>query len=152
LTVTVVSPTAAGYVSVYPTNLPRPATCNLDFAAGQTVANLVVAVPGADGNVDLFNGASAGVNLLVDISGYYRTGAAAQPGGYSPVSPVRVLDTRVGLGAPKALVGRRSAVAVAVTGRAGIPTSEVAAVALTVTVVGPGLWTWSHNLCGVQGS
>jgi PQQ-like domain len=137
LTMTVVAPRAAGYVSVYATNMRRPATSNLNFTAGQTVANLVVAVPGADGKVDVFNGSSAAANLLVDISGYYRTGPAAQPGGYSPVAPVRVLDTRVGLGAPKALVGGGSSVPVAVTGRAGIPTSGVAAVVLTVTVVAP---------------
>jgi hypothetical protein len=137
LTVTVVGPTAAGYVSVYGNNTPRPATSNLNFTAGQTVANLVVVIPGADGKVDLFNGAVAGANLLVDVSGYYRTGTAAQPGGYSPVTTARVLDTRVGLGAPTALVGGGSSVAVSVNGKAGIPTSGVAAVVLTVTVVSP---------------
>jgi hypothetical protein len=137
LTVTVVGPRAAGFLSVFGHGLPRPATSNLNFAAGQNVANLVVVAPGADGKVEVFNGSSAGANLLVDITGYYLTGPAAQPGGYSPVSPVRVLDTRVGLGAAKALVGGRTSVAVAVTGRAGVPTPGVAAVVLTVTVVGP---------------
>jgi hypothetical protein len=137
LTVTVVGPRAAGFLSVYGHGLPRPATSNLNFAAGQTVANLVVVTPGANGQVEVFNGASAGTNLLVDITGYYRAAPAGQPGGYTPVSPVRVLDTRAGLGAAKALVGGRTSVPVAVTGRAGVPTSGVSAVVMTVTVVGP---------------
>ena len=135
--VTVVGPRAAGAIIVYGHSLPRPATSNLNFAPGQTIADMVIVTPGADGKVDLFNLSTAGANLLVDISGYYRTGAAAAPGGYTPVAPVRVLDTRIGLGAPKALVGGRSTLAVAVTGRAGVPTSGVAAIAVTVTVVGP---------------
>jgi hypothetical protein len=135
--VTVVSPRAVGAIIVYGHSLPRPATSNLNFAPGQTVADMVIVTPGADGKVDLFNFSTAGANLLVDISGYYRTGAAAAPGGYTPVAPVRVLDTRIGLGAPKALVGGRSTLAVAVTGRARVPTSGVAAIAVTVTVLGP---------------
>jgi hypothetical protein len=150
VTVTVVSPRAAGVITVYGHNLPRPATSNLNFVAGQTIADMVIVTPGADGKVDLFNASNAGTHLVIDICGYYRTGPAAQPGGFSPVSPARVLDTRIGLGAPKALVGGRSSLPVAVTGRAGVPTSGVAAIAVTVTIVSPraaGVITvYGHNL------
>jgi hypothetical protein len=71
MTITVVNPQAAGYITASGHNLPRPATSNLNFTAGQTVANLVVVQPGADGKVDLFNGSSAATHLLVDISGYF---------------------------------------------------------------------------------
>jgi hypothetical protein len=57
------------------------------------------------------------------------------PGGYVPVRPQRLLDTRVGLGAPMAKVGR-SPVVVAVGGRAGVPMSGAGAVLATVTVTG----------------
>lgn len=60
--------------------------------------------------------------------------AAAVPGGtYVPVTPSRVLDTRSGLGAPRATTSR---VPLAVAGHGGVPTSGVSAVVLNVTVTG----------------
>jgi PQQ-like domain len=137
LTVTAVKPLGPGYVTVSGHGLPRPTTSNLNLITGRTVGNMVVVVPGADGRVDLFNGAITGTNLLVDISGYYRTGSAAQPGGYSPLAPTRLLDTRIGLGGPKALVKGMTSLPLAAAGHAGIPTTGVGAIALTVTVVRP---------------
>src|SRR5690606_13337358 len=43
LNVTVTEPTDAGYVTVWPTGEPRPTASNLNYTAGQTVPNLVVA-------------------------------------------------------------------------------------------------------------
>jgi uncharacterized protein (DUF1501 family) len=68
--VTAVAPTAASFISVFPTGVERPETANLNFVAGQTVLNLVVAKLGANGNVDLFNAAGA-VDIVVDLNGYF---------------------------------------------------------------------------------
>ena len=57
--------------------------------------------------------------------------------GYNPLDPVRLLDTRSGLGAAKAPVYGASSVSVQVAGRGGVPSSGVAAVVLNVTAVGP---------------
>src|ERR1019366_3279392 len=46
----------------------------------------------------------------------------ASEGQFAAITPTRVLDTRVGLGAAKSLVGGESSVPVAVTGLAGVPT------------------------------
>ena len=53
LNVTVTAPTRAGYLTVYPGGGARPPTSSLNFAAGQTVANMVVARVGAGGTVQL---------------------------------------------------------------------------------------------------
>jgi hypothetical protein len=70
LHVTAVAPTAASFISVFPTGVERRETANLNFVAGQTVPNLVVAKLGANGNGDLFNAAGA-VDIVVDLNGYF---------------------------------------------------------------------------------
>jgi hypothetical protein len=70
LNVTAVSPTASGYVTVYPTRV-RPLASNLDFARGQTVPNLVIVKVGPDGKVVLFNGSGGSTQLLADVAGYF---------------------------------------------------------------------------------
>jgi hypothetical protein len=61
-------------------------------------------------------------------------------GGYGtfyPLAPSRILDTRIGLGAPQGKVGAGKSINVTVNGRGGIPATGVAAVVLNVTVTGP---------------
>lgn len=53
---------------------------------------------------------------------------------FAPVQPQRILDTREGLGAPKAKVSPRGSVQLEVLGRGGIPASGVSAVVLNVTI------------------
>ncbi|WP_198037698.1 hypothetical protein, partial [Streptacidiphilus jeojiense] len=55
MNVTAVAPVGAGYVTVFPDGQSRPTVSNLNFAAGQTIPNLVM-VPVVDGKVDLYNG------------------------------------------------------------------------------------------------
>ncbi|MFL6079878.1 MAG: PKD domain-containing protein [Ornithinibacter sp.] len=63
--------------------------------------------------------------------------APPPPGGYVSVAPVRLLDTRTGVGAPAAKVAAQGTVSVQVTGRGGVPVSGVGAVVLNVTAVAP---------------
>ncbi|KQY47820.1 HNH endonuclease [Cellulomonas sp. Root137] len=68
------------------------------------------------------------------------TAAAADPGGtsrYVPLAPTRILDTRVGLGAPSARPAAGALMEVQVTGQGGVPESGVTAVALNVVVTNP---------------
>src|SRR5437879_3870532 len=72
-----------------------------------------------------------------------RSGAAASAaatpsaaGAFVPVAPSRLLDTRNGVGAPKAPVKAHAAVAVQVTGLGGVPASGVSAVVVNVTATG----------------
>jgi hypothetical protein len=73
LNVTVVDPVGAGFLTAWPTGEARPLASNLNFVAGQTVPNLVVAKLGTGGKVSLYNnGGSA--HLLADVAGWYGTG------------------------------------------------------------------------------
>src|SRR5450631_288277 len=79
LNVTVTAPTRAGFITVYGDGTTRPATSNLNFVAGQSVPNLVIAQVGAGGNVALYNGSAGTVHLVADVSGWF-TNTNAVPG------------------------------------------------------------------------
>ncbi|WP_140744059.1 TolB family protein [Pedococcus bigeumensis] len=109
----------------------RPTASNLNFVAGQAVANLVIVKVGAGGKVALYN-SSGQTHLVADVMGWYPSGSE-----YAALAPSRVLDTRAGVGAPKAAVGPGGLVDLQVVGRGGVPASGVGAVVLNVTAVAP---------------
>ena len=135
LNVTATGPANSGFLTVYPDGASRPTTSNLNFSAGETVPNLVIAPVGADGKVDIFNGSPGTVQVLADVSGWYASGTAGA-GGFTPLTPARILDTRFDVGAvgPVAAGGT---ISLQVDGAGGIPASGVAAVVLNVTATGP---------------
>jgi hypothetical protein len=71
LNVTAVSPSAAGYLSVWPTGVPAPATSNVNFTPGVIVPNLVVAGIGSNGRVSIYNGSNGTSNVVVDVMGWF---------------------------------------------------------------------------------
>ncbi|WP_245205507.1 hypothetical protein [Kitasatospora sp. RG8] len=131
MNVTAVNPTGPGHVTVYPDGRPLPGVSNLNFEAGQIVANLVT-VPVVNGKVDLRNNAGS-VDLIADVTGYYGDSGSA----FSPTTPVRLLDTRNGVGARAGTVGAGDIVSVPVTAIEGVPATGVTAVVLNVTVTEP---------------
>ena len=58
-------------------------------------------------------------------------------GGMQPLVPARLLDTRLGIGAPVGAVGAGSVTVLHVAGRGGVPSTGVGAVVLNVTVTEP---------------
>ncbi|HTJ73922.1 MAG TPA: CAP domain-containing protein [Acidimicrobiales bacterium] len=73
LNVTVTQPTAASYLTVYPTGEAMPLAANLNFVPGQTVPNLVTAKVGANGQVTIFNGAGT-TQVVADVAGWFDVG------------------------------------------------------------------------------
>ncbi len=136
LNVTVTQPTAGGYVTVYPDGVTRPTTSNLNYVAGQTIPNLVIAPVGTDGEVDLYNGSSGKAQLIADVSGWFAAGAPTT-GGLMPLTPARLLDTRGATGGTAGPVGAGQTVGLKVLGAGGVPASGVEAVVLNVTVTQP---------------
>ncbi|WP_128985140.1 N-acetylmuramoyl-L-alanine amidase, partial [Streptomyces roseicoloratus] len=134
LNVTATAPTAGSFVSVYPSGTTRTSASNLNFLAGQTIPNLVIVPVGADGKVSFYN-KSGSVDLIADITGYFST----DPAGASHVNlgPLRMMDTRYGLGVPKAKVGPGGVVSLQVAGAQGVPATGVTAVVLNVTATAP---------------
>jgi len=68
--VTVVDPTAGGFVTVYPCGT-RPGTSNLNYTSGQTVANTVITPVSATGKVCFY--ADGTTHLIADLSGWFPT-------------------------------------------------------------------------------
>jgi subtilisin family serine protease len=139
LNVTAVDPAGAGWVRVYPTPngaQAAPAVSNLNVVAGVTQANAVTVALGAGGDVSFAGSTTA--DLLADVAGYYRAGGVT---GYTPLDPVRVMDTRTGAGGvPQAGVRGGRFVDLVVTGREGVP-ADASAVVLNVTGIRPSAGT-----------
>ncbi len=130
LNVTVDAPSKAGYVTVWPTGEPRFEVSSLNFEAGQTVANLVIAKLGAGGSVSVFN-AAGDVDVLADVVGSFSSDGL---GRHHSTSPTRVLDTRNGIGVPSAL--GTSVVTLPLAGSSPVPNGATGVV-MNVTVTGP---------------
>jgi hypothetical protein len=128
LNMTAVNAQAPGFATVFPCGQSRPEASNLNYAAGQTIPNLVIAKPGAGGKVCIYSYAT--IDVLADVSGFFPAGSA-----FTPISnPTRVLDTRNGVGVPVRALGAGSTLELQVTGVAGVP-SDAAAVVLNMTAV-----------------
>ncbi|MFI8006787.1 N-acetylmuramoyl-L-alanine amidase [Streptomyces sp. NPDC086010] len=130
LNVTATNVTAAtSYVSVYPDGTERTSASNLNLVKGQTAPNLVI-VPVVNGKVNFYN-RSGTLDLIADITGYFAAGD--EGASHINLGPKRVMDTRAGLGVPKAPVGADGVVTLQVAGVDGVPAQGVTAVVLNVT-------------------
>lgn len=93
LNVTVTNTTTPSFLTVFPAGQARPTASNVNWdRAGVTAANSVVVKVGDGGRVEFANGFGA-VDVIVDVAGWFADGP-----GFTPISPVRMLDTRSGLG------------------------------------------------------
>ena len=149
LNVTVVKPSAAGYLTVYPTAATQPTASNLNFTAGEVVPNLVEVGAGSSGQVSIYS--SSRSDVVVDVEGYVDSTASGGTGAglYNALSPARICDTRSGNpsgltggaaqctnGTAGERLGAGGTLSVQVTGNDTIPAGATAAV-LNVTSVNP---------------
>lgn len=93
MNVTAVGATANSYVTVWPDDALQPNASNINFAAGSTVANLVIMRVPESGIIDFFN-ESGQVHLLADVVGYYTSDRSGESGRYVSFWPERLFDTR----------------------------------------------------------
>ena len=73
MNVTVTAPSAGSFLTAFPTGETRPLASNLNFAAGETVPNLVVVKLGAGGKASLYNAVGA-THVIADVAGWYDAG------------------------------------------------------------------------------
>ncbi|HUY96706.1 MAG TPA: hypothetical protein VMW47_03640 [Verrucomicrobiae bacterium] len=134
LNVAAVAPSSDGYLTVSPAGAPRPIVSNVNFRAGATVANRVLAQIGANGQVAFYNAAGS-TNIVVDVDGWYAGSSTVDPqgGAYLSVTPTRIVDTRSGSGGTT--VAAAGSETFAVAGHGGIPATGALAAAMNVTVV-----------------
>ena len=100
LNVTVAEPTGAGFLTVWPTGETRPTASTHNFVPGITIANLVLAKVGANGQVSFYNSAGA-THVVADVVGYF----SGSGGKFVPVAPQRLVDSRDGTGGMSAAMG-----------------------------------------------
>ncbi len=144
LNVTATQAQAPGFFTVFPCGAPVPNASNVNYVAGDTVPNAVVAKLGAGGKVCVFS--YAATDLIVDVNGTFPAGSS-----FSALTPARLLETRSGpgiatvdgaqLGAGPVAAG--SVTQVQVAGRGGVP-ADASAVVLNVTATqaqAPGFFT-----------
>ncbi len=123
--VTAVNATSASHLTVWPAGRLLPDTSTVNFPAGSTTANLATVQVGAGGGIAIRNNAGD-TDVLVDVVGWFDDAADASlgdcpcGGAYTGLTPVRVLDTRTGIGSAGAF-GGGEAREVQVAGTAGVP-------------------------------
>jgi hypothetical protein len=124
--------TDVGFLTAYATGTPRPATSNVNFGPGQSVANLTV-VPVSRGQITIWNKVG-NTDVVADVFGYYTRDAGST---FTTVSPKRVLNTLDGTGANGVVapVGEEP-VGVQVVDGADMP-PNVTAVLLHIAVTNP---------------
>ncbi len=125
LNVTATGAQSSGFLTVFPEGITQPTVSNLNYVAGQTVANLVTTALSATGQVTIYS-SGTDVNVVVDVEGYYTSTPSTNGSGlYNSMSPVRAL----GALAVGATVAANTSVPVTVTGTAtGVPASATAVV------------------------
>jgi hypothetical protein len=131
LNVTATNAAGTGFITVYPCG-GRPEISSLNFNAGDTVPNAVVARLSDTGTLCFYS--NVAVDIIADVNGSLLDG-----NGFNPTAPSRLFDTRSGFGGVPAqkvgqLYGEGDPLEVLVLGRNGIPSSGVAAVSMNVTI------------------
>jgi len=130
--VTVVNQTSAGSVYVGPDPLARPTTWTVTFSKTEvTPVGITMGLSATGALSATYMPSSGTTDLVLDVSGYFTPGLHGDT--YHPVTPARVLDTRVGNGLSGKLKANTPRTFI-VGGRGGVPTDATAVTGnLTVT-------------------
>jgi hypothetical protein len=149
LNVTVIDPTAAGYLSISPTGSGAGVSSLVNFGQGENVPNLAVVGAGTNGAVSINlvtpQGAAA-AHVAVDVFGWIAKSdypdTADTGARFIPVGPGRILDTR----SSPTPAGWASGRALPADGRLALPIRGADSVLPSVTDIVPA----SANVTGVM--
>jgi hypothetical protein len=120
-----------GFVTAFPGGIAAPTASNLNYSGPAPVANQVTVRVGTKGEVWFVT--QTAIDLVVDVMGYYAAGPTVA-GGFVPVDPTRLADTRQPAAKGYVYDGATNSFVVSVVTRAGVPVAaEAAAVNVTVT-------------------
>jgi len=139
LSLTVVDPTTAGFLSVYPAGQSTPGTSSINFEKGETISNMVIVGLSSNGQIAIYNH-SGTTNLVIDVEGYIGPESSSGTGLYDPFDPSRICDTRTDQPANPCTgraPGPRRTMTFPVDGEGPVPSTGVAAVLAVVTVIDP---------------
>jgi hypothetical protein len=130
----------SGWVALFPGDQAWPGVSNINFGAGDFLANGAIVPLGAGQTLDLTAlaafapGGGTGTNLILDITGYFTSLSGLS---FYAITPCRVVDTTTGLGGvtgalPSGLPGTKFSIKGA--SPCNIPTDAVA-IAVNATAV-----------------
>lgn len=134
MNVTVTGAQANGIITVFPCGSPQPNASNINYQAGQVVANMVFAAVGANGRVCIYT--SAATHLIADVSGSTPANSDV-----TVLSPQRVADSRLngatvdGRFQATGIRGSGTVWQIQIAGRAGVP-DDVDTVVFNLTTTG----------------
>lgn len=128
LNVASVDPAGPGYVTVFPCGSTRPTASNLNFGAGQTIANAASVAVGDGGAICFYS--LVETDLVVDVSGAYS--AEDGTGRLAGFTPSRLFDSRDA----GEQVAAGSVQRIEVAGQGGVD-ADATSVVLSVTVTEP---------------
>ena len=86
----------SGYIAVTVSPTAAPGTSTLNFHAGDSSANNLIAPLDTNGRLSITYVGSASVAVIFDVTGYFMPDSDGAL--FVPFAPVRVLDSRIGLG------------------------------------------------------
>lgn len=73
MNLTATTPTAAGFVTVFPAGQAEPTASHVNYASGETVANLALVRVSPTGDVGIVSHSTGTVQLIGDVAGYFRS-------------------------------------------------------------------------------
>jgi IPT/TIG domain len=127
LNLTATNTTTPGFFTVFPSGTTRPTASNVNWVAGMTLPNRVIVKVPANGMITIYN-AQGSADAVIDVSGYF-TDSTASGKFFNPLTPTRVLDTRISA----STLGPNWAMSTQITGINGVPLGA-SAVFLNATV------------------
>jgi hypothetical protein len=82
--IAVTNTSGQGFLSIWPEGapIPNPLVSSQNYSAGQTIANAVIAVLGTNGGINVY--AKVGIDVVIDVNGYFDAGAAGPTGPTGP--------------------------------------------------------------------
>ncbi|HEY0519991.1 MAG TPA: SGNH/GDSL hydrolase family protein [Ilumatobacteraceae bacterium] len=137
-TVTVTGGSSAGFLTAYPCATTPPVVSNVNWRSNETVAGAVFVPVASDGTFCVFTSTPA--DVIVDITGTFSDAGTLQ---FAPVTPTRMVDTRVGVG------GWRGHPGIGQTIEIHAAPDTATAVTGTLTIVHPGIDGYlTGTICG----
>ncbi|EDY55551.1 MULTISPECIES: hypothetical protein [Streptomyces] len=86
----------SGYLRVWPTGQPMPSTPLVDnFQANTSTADLVIAQPGDQGAVSIYNASGSTIQLIVDLQGWFSIDGNDDSGALTTLPPVDPPETNL---------------------------------------------------------
>jgi hypothetical protein len=113
-----------GFVTAFPAGQAAPDASNVNIVPGGVRANTAVVKVGAGGRISL-RMAGSGADVIVDVLGSFGD----YGGRVTTITPVRIVDSRTGVGTRAAPWQPNETRTVTVAGRGGVPANATAVIA-----------------------